>query len=229
MDVRAAVASRRSVRGFLDRPVDRAVLTKVLDAARRAPSGGNLQPWRLYALTGGPLAALKKLMVERVESGDGGDEREYAIYPPGLISPYRERRFRSGEQLYTALGIPRDDKAARRRWFARNYAFFGAPVGLFCYVDRRMGAAQWADLGSYLQTIMLLLRAEGLSSCPQEAWSVYHRTVAEVVGAPAELMLFCGMAVGWEDPGDPANAVRIDRAPLDEIVDFVGWDSEETT
>ncbi|TQM11390.1 nitroreductase [Pseudonocardia kunmingensis] len=229
MDVRDAVASRRSVRGFLDRPVDRAVLSRVLDAAGRAPSGGNLQPWRLYALTGGPLAVLKKLMVERVESGDGGDEREYAIYPPALTSPYRERRFRSGEQLYTALGISREDKAARRRWFARNYAFFGAPVGMFCYIDRRMGAAQWADLGMYLQTIMLLLRAEGLASCPQEAWSVHHRTVAEVVGAPAELMLFCGMAVGWEDVGNPANAVRIERAPLDEIVDFVGWGGEETT
>lgn len=227
MDVREAVLSRRSVRGFLDRPVDRDVLERVLDLARRAPSGGNLQPWRIHVLTGRPLAHLTKLMTERIESGGHADEQLYPIYPPGLHSPYRERRFRSGEQLYELVGIPREDKAARLHWFSRNYRFFDAPVGLFCYVDRRMGAAQWSDLGMYLQTVMLLLQEEGLASCPQEAWSLYHRTVAEVVGPSEEMMLFCGMAIGYEDPEEPANALRTERAPLAEIADFVGWDGEQ--
>jgi nitroreductase len=165
-------------------------------------------------------------MAERARPGSAGESPEYPVYPAGLASPYRERRFHSGEQLYGALGIAREDKAARLRWFARNYQFFGAPVGVFCYVDRRMGAAQWSDLGMFLQTVMLLLRREGLDSCPQEAWSRYHRTVAEVVRPPEELMLFCGMAIGVEDPDDPGNSVTIDRAPLTEVADFIGWDGE---
>lgn len=226
MKVSEAVRNRRSVRGFLDTPVDRAVIEQVLETASRAPSGGNLQPWRIVALAGSPLQELKKLMAERIESGGGSDESLYPIYPSHVSSPYRDYRFRNGEQLYGAVGIPREDKAARLKWFARNYEFFGAPVGLFCYVDKQMGSAQWSDLGMYLQSVMLLLQEQGLASCPQESWSRYHRTVAKTVGPPDEWMLFCGMAVGYEDPDEPANALRTERAPLAEFVTFLGWDAE---
>jgi nitroreductase len=219
IDVYSAVATRRAVRAFTDRPVPRDVLERVLTAASRAPSGGNLQPWHTYVLRGASLAELKKRTTERVAAGDPGDEREFEMYPPNLKPPYRERKLAAAEQRYTILGIPRDDKQARREAVAANWNCFGAPAALFCYIDRDMGFPQWADIGMYLQTIMLLLRAEGLHSCPQMAWSVYHRTVAEVLSPPDELMLFCGMSIGFEDP--TTNHVRIDRAPLAETVTFL--------
>jgi nitroreductase len=219
VDVYEAVASRRAVRGFTDKPVPRDVLERVLIAAARTPSGGNLQPWNSYVLTGVSLAEVKKHTAERVAAGDPGDEREFEIYPPDLKSPYCERRFAAGQQRYAALGISRDDTQARERAIAANWDCFGASAAVFCYIDRDMMSAQWADIGMYLQTIMLLLRAEGLHSCPQKAWSVYHATVAEVVSPPDELMLFCGMSIGYEDRA--ADHVRIDRAPLAETVTFL--------
>ena len=192
---------------------------RVLIAAARAPSGGNLQPWNTYVRTGASLAALKKRTAERVAAGDPGDEHEFEMYPPNLKSPYRERQFAAAEQRYTVLGIPRDDKQARQEAVAANWNCFGAPAALFCYIDRDMGSAQWVDLGMYLQTIMLLLRAEGLHSCPQMAWSVYRRSVAEIVSPPDELMLFCGMSIGVEDT--TTGHVRVDRAPLAETVTFL--------
>jgi nitroreductase len=219
MDVYEAVRTRRAVRGFTDEPVRGEVLARVLAAAARAPSGANLQPWHVYVLTGAPLAELKKRTAERVAAGDRGDEREYEMYPHELGSPYRERRFAAAAQRYAALGVRRDDKDGRARAVAANWACFGAPAALFCYIDRGMGRAQWADLGIYLQTVMLLFRAEGLHSCPQMAWSVYRRTVAAVVGPRDGLVLFCGMSVGFADPS--ATAVRIERAPLAETVTYL--------
>lgn len=207
------------MRAFTDQPVAAEVLERVLAAAARAPSGGNIQPWNSYVLTGASLAELKKRTSERVAAGDPGDERDFDIYPPDLRSPYRERRFAAGEQRYAALGIAREDKRARAEAVAGNWECFGAPAALLCYIDRDMGPAQWADVGIYLQTIMLLLRAEGLHSCPQKAWSVYHRTAAEVVSPPDGLVLFCGISIGFEDT--TANHVRIDRAPLAETVTFL--------
>jgi nitroreductase len=216
MDVYGAVASRRAVRSFTDDPVPSEVLRRVLVAATRAPSGGNLQPWHTYVLTGASLGEVKKRTAERLAAGDPGDEREFEMYPPELKSPYRERRSAASAQRYAALGIQREDEQARTAAVAANWDCFGAPAALFCYVDRGMGSAQWADIGMYLQTIMLLLRAEGLHSCPQMAWSVYRRTVAEVVSPPTGLVLFCGMSIGFEDT--TAEHARIDRAPLTETV-----------
>jgi nitroreductase len=219
LDVYEAVASRRAVRGFTDEPVPREVLERVLSAAARSPSGGNLQPWNTYVLTGAPLAELKKRIAERAASGDPGDEREYAMYPADLKSPYRERRAVAAGQRYAALGVPREDERARQRAIAANWDCFGAPALLLCYIDRDMGAAQWADVGMYLQTIMLLLRAEGLHSCAQMAWSVYRGTVAEVVSPPEGLVLFCGMSIGFEDA--TTRFARTDRAPFAETVTFL--------
>ncbi|MEJ8670373.1 nitroreductase [Streptomyces sp. NBC_01017] len=219
MDVYEAVTSRRAVRGFTDRQVPREVLARVLTAAAWTPSASNVQPWHAYVLTGAPLAELKKRAGERVVSGDPWDEPEYEQYPPDLKSPYRERRFAFGEQRYGGLGIPREDLEARQRAAAANWDCFGAPAALFCYLDRDMGPAQWSDVGMYLQTVMLLLRAEGLHSCTQMAWAKYRKTVAEVLAPPTELILFCGMSIGFEDVTvrDP----RTGRAPLDETVTFV--------
>ncbi|MGP3961067.1 nitroreductase [Nonomuraea sp. 3N208] len=219
MDVYEAVTSRRAVRGFTDRPVPIEALERVLSAAAWAPSGSNIQPWRVYVLTGEPLAELKKRAGERLAAGDPWDEREYEMYPAELKSPYRERRSAFGRERYGALGIARDDWEARQRAAAENWQCFGAPVALFLYIDRDMGPPQWADVGIYLQTVMLLLRAEGLHSCPQMAWSVYRKTVAEIVNPPDELILFCGMSIGFEDV--TMDYVRTGRAPLDDTVTFV--------
>ncbi|MGC0421795.1 nitroreductase [Embleya sp. AB8] len=219
MDVYEATATRRAVRGFTDRPVPKDALVRVLAAAARTPSGANLQPWNSYVLTGAKLAELKKRAGERVAANDPGDEREYDMYPPDLPPPYRDRRNAAAEQRYAALGIPRQDTRARAHEVAANWRCFGAPAALFCYLERGMGPAQWADTGMYLQTVMLLLRAEGLHSCPQMAWSVYRKTVAEIVSPPDDLILFCGLSIGYEDPATP-HAV-IDRAPATETVTFL--------
>ncbi len=221
MNLLDAIDSRISVRDFLPTPVDGAVIRRVLAAAARAPSGGNLQPWHLQVMAGATLDRLKALMRQRVVDAPDGEPRDYEVYPPSLWSPYRERRFQIGEDMYALLGIPRGDRPARLAWFARNYQFFGAPMALFCSVDRGMGAPQWSDLGMFLQTVMLLLRAEGLDSCAQECWSTYPQTIGGFLELPPERMLFCGMAIGHRNPAHPVNALVSRRAPLDEFATFL--------
>jgi len=147
---------------------------------------------------------------------------EYEVYPKSLKPPYRDYRFKNGEDLYGVLGIPRENKFARLNWFSNNFNFFGAPMGLFCLVDRQMGPPQWSDLGMYLQSLMLLLREAGVDSCPQECWSLFHQTVRTFLGAPEELMLFCGMAIGFEDQAAMVNSLRTERAPLEQFCRFIG-------
>ncbi len=221
MHVQEAVASRHSIRAFLPTPVDGDVIRRVLAAAARAPSGGNVQPWHIDVLAGESLAELRRHMQARLAAGET-EPAAYDIYPRELRSPWRERRFQVGEAMYARLGIPREDKAARRRWFANNYDFFGAPLALFCSVDRTMGSPQWSDLGMFLQTVMLLLRAEGLDSCPQECWALYPATVGSMLQLPPERMLFCGMAIGQRDPAHPVNALVSERAPAGEWLRFHG-------
>lgn len=220
MKVSEAVESRQSVRGFLDKPVDLAELNSILRLAARAPSGGNLQPWHIHIVAGAKMGALRALMRERVQAEPGGEGTEYPIYPAALASPYRDRRHAVGEAMYAQIGIARDDKAGRQAWFARNYQFFGAPVGLFCFIDRKHGPPQWSDCGMYLQTLMLLLREAGLDSCPQECWALYHRTIADFLGVSNDQMLFTGMSIGWKDEGEPANRLRATRAPAEEFLRF---------
>lgn len=220
MNIEEAVASRRSVRDFLPTPVPGDVIRRVLQQALRAPSGGNLQPWHLHVVGGERMDALKALMRERMHAPR--EESEYDIYPAELVAPYRDRRFAVGEAMYARLGIPREDKEARRRWFARNFQFFGAPLAIFCSVDRRMGPPQWSDLGMLLQTVMLLLRGEGLDSCAQECWAVYPRTIGQFLALPAEQMLFCGLAIGHARRDVPIDGLVTERAPLDEVAHFHG-------
>ena len=222
MTVTEAVLSRRSVRAFLDTPVPLPLIEAILTKASRAASGGNVQPWQLYVVTGDALRGFKGRMAQRLtESAEGDLPLEYHVYPQPLKAPYRDYRFKNGEDYYALAGIPREDKAARARFFANNYSFFGAPLALFCYVDRQMGPPQWSDLGMYLATVMLLLRESGLDSCAQECWSRYHRTVQDFLNPPDDWMLFSGMAIGYEDPNAPVNRMAADRAPLLEFCRFI--------
>jgi nitroreductase len=170
-------------------------------------------------VTGASLAELKRLAGARVAARDQWDEREYEMYPAALTAPYSERKSAFGAQRYGALGVARGDLEARQRAASGNWQFFGAPAALFCYIDRGMGRPQWSDVGMYLQTVMLLLRAEGLHSCPQMAWSVYRKTVAKVLSPPDGLILYCGMSIGYED--ETVAHPRTGRAPLDETVTFL--------
>ncbi len=225
MNVHEALASRRSVRDFLPTPVPGAVIRRVLSAAARSASGGNVQPWHIDVVAGERLDELKALMQRRLQevaTGAAPEPTEYDIYPKELVAPYRDYRFKLGEAMYATMGIPREDKASRLKWFARNYQFFGAPMALFCSIDRRMGPPQWSDLGMFLMSVMLLLREEGLDSCAQESWSVYPRTIAQIVGIPPERMLFCGMAIGRSNPDHPVNQMVSERAGLAEFATFQG-------
>ena len=221
MNVAEAVAARFSARAFLDQPVPTGQIRRILDRARRAPSGGNLQPWHVYVVAGRQLQQLIIRIGAAGAQHTRGEPREYNVYPPDLHEPYRSRRFKCGEDLYAALGIPREDKPARLHQFAKNLRGFGAPMVLFFSIDRAMGQNQWAHLGMFMQTIMLLAVEEGLHTCPQEAWSAFHQTVAEFIGLPDEQMFYCGMAIGHADLEHPINSWRTERAPLEDIARFL--------
>ncbi|NNE94714.1 MAG: nitroreductase [Acidimicrobiales bacterium] len=216
MDVRETIERRMSVRAYLPTGVPDGLIRELLTMASRAPSGGNVQPWKVYVVNGSSRDEIVKLARER-----GPEEPEYPIYPERLWEPYRTNRFKLGEAMYATMGIPREDKEARFRWFARNQEFFGASAGLFCFVDRGMNKPQWSDLGMFLQTFMLLAVDAGLDTCAQESWSLYPRTVSEFCNAPEELMLFCGMAIGYRDDNHPVNTLRSERVPVDEFATWV--------
>lgn len=220
MDVFEAVESRRAVRAFSDKPVPRESVERVLDAATRAPSSGNLQPWHMYVVAGEPLSSLKQQASARAAAGDPGDDRQYPMYPDPLTPPYGDRFAATAAQRYQALGIERDDPDRPRKIAGMNTRAFGAPIVMFCYIEPSMGPGQWADVGMYLQTVMLLLRAEGLHSCPQVMWTMFHQSIREMVHAAADHILVCGLSVGFED--DSVPRLRTGRAPLQETVTMVG-------
>ena len=220
MNVSEAIERRVSIRAFRPDPVEKALVSEILERAARAPSGGNLQPWRVYALTGAPLAELKAA----VAANPFGETPQYDVYPPHLWDPFRTRRYQNGEQLYEAIGIPREDKPARLRQLAKNGELFGAPVGIFFCLDRKLGPPQWADVGMYMQNVMLLAAERGLDTCPQEYWARYPETVARAVGLADDHMLFSGMALGYRDPDHPINRWRSTRDPADVWRHLKGFD-----
>ena len=224
MDVLDAVATRYSCRAFLPTPVPEATVRDILTRAARAPSGGNVQPWRVDALAGDKLEALKARVRARPELLPRGEGAEYDIYPRDLKEPYEIRRRQVGAALYQSIGVRREDRAGRYRQYARNFEFFGAPVGLLLSIDRSMGPPQWSDLGGYIQTVMLLARGYGLHTCGQEAWTHWHKTVYSLLDLPPNYILFCGLALGHADPDAAVNQWRAPREPLDAFASFAGFD-----
>jgi nitroreductase len=218
--VTEAMRSRHTCRAFIDRPVDPDLIYELLDSARLAPSGGNLQPWMVHVMSGDSLARFRAMMAPKIREFPLGRTAEYNVYPPNLLEPYRSRRFKVGEDMYALIGIGRDNRPARVGQFGRNYDFFGAPVGMFFFLDRCMGPPQWSDLGMFIQSLMLLARERGLETCAQEAWAAWHQDVSQFLGTPEELMLFCGLALGYGDPAAPINRLRSDRAAVNEFATF---------
>jgi len=216
--VSQAVAARHSVRAYLDKPVDPALLRQVLTKALRAPSNSNIQPWQVHLVTGDTLARLKAATADRAIFPPQFDHPAYPIYPDPLSETYKDRRFDCGERQYGARGIDRDDREGRLRYVYGNHQFFGAPAGLFLYAEPACGLSQWADLGIFLQTVMLLLKEEGLDSCAQISWAMVGQTVRQVLRVRPELMLYCGLAIGYADMSDPINQIATPRASFDDVV-----------
>jgi len=225
MDVFEAVDSRISCRAFLDKPVDQKIVRDLLQRAARAASGGNLQSWNVYALTGAPLAEFKQIVQNRIAKEDPRHTKsEYPIYPDPMFGAYKERREEHGIQLYGSLGIDRNDTAGRLVQYKKNFTFFDAPVALFLTIDRKLGPGQWADLGGYIHALAFLARGYGLDTCPQEAWARLYDTVGAFIKIPPNQMLFCGMAIGYGDRKHKANDFRSPRAELNEFCKFFGFD-----
>lgn len=220
MNVSEALATRKSVRAFKPDSVPRAVVEEILLKAARAPSGGNLQPWKVHVLLGEARDELVRRTKARMAVNPRGGTPEYHIYPPDLTEPYKTRRFRIGEAMYATMNIGRDDKIGRLAQFVRNWEFFGAPVGLVFSIDRQMQQGQWSDLGGFLQSIMLLAREYGLHSCAQEAWAPFHEVIREYLHVPQEEMIFCGMALGYADETAAINSLVSERAPISEWAVF---------
>jgi nitroreductase len=224
MDVREAVASRYSCRAFLPTPVPEKIVRDIVACAARAPSAGNMQPWYVYALSGSRIDELKAQMTPRMAAElPKGEGTDYTIYPEPLDGLYKARRFEVGELLYKAVSIPREDKPGRYKQYARNYQFFGAPVALFFAREKTHGPAQWADIGGYLQTVALLARGHGLHTCPQQAWVSFNLTIRSFLKLPDHLMVYSGMALGYEDSDAAINKWRSPRAALDSFATFDGF------
>ena len=223
MHVDEAIRSRKSVRRFLPTPVPESVVRHVLNVSARAPSGNNVQPWRVYVLAGEPRSRFCDAMLAAAAADPDCHQPEYAYYPTTWVEPYLERRRRCGFGLYATLGIARDDKAARERQMMRNYSFFDAPVGLLVTLDRRLNTGSFMDVGMFIQNIMVAARAQGLHTCAQAAFAWFHRVAREQLPMSDEEILVCGIALGHEDLQAPENAFITERAEAGEFASFHGF------
>ncbi|HID46679.1 MAG TPA: nitroreductase [Chromatiaceae bacterium] len=219
MNVIEAIESRISTRAYLDKPVGKDRIKKLLDAARWAPSGVNTQPWQVAVVQGEKLRQLSDAFLRRAEAGVK-PAPDYAYYPGEWVIPYKARRFRCGMDLYKALGIGREDKEKRRQAALDNYRFFGAPVSLFFFMDKALGKGSWLDMGMFIQSVMLAAREYGLGSCPQASTADYPDVVREKLGVPDQNLLLCGMALGYPDDTHPVNQYRTLREEVDA---FTSW------
>jgi len=217
MEVSEAVNSRQSIRAFTDQEVSDELIQRLLEKSARAASGGNLQPWKIFIINNETMINFLKFQ----EDWTDPETPAYDIYPENLTEPYKTSRYEVGAEMYSILDIDRDDKEGRFKQMLENFKFFGAPSAFFCFVDRQMGRPQWSDLGMFLQNFMLLAKEAGLDTCPQEAWAIKQESVTAFVKAPDELMLFCGMAVGYKDDKAKINKLRTQRRPFEDWATFV--------
>ena len=217
MEVSEAVNSRQSIRAFTDQEVSDELIQRLLEKSARAASGGNLQPWKIFVINNETMINFLKFQ----EDWTDPETPAYDIYPENLSEPYKTSRYEVGAEMYSILDIDRDDKEGRFKQMLENFKFFGAPSAFFCFVDRQMGRPQWSDLGMFLQNFMLLAKEVGLDTCPQEAWAIKQESVTAFVEAPDELMLFCGMAIGYKDDEAKINKLRTERRPFEDWATFV--------
>lgn len=221
--VDAAITSRRSIRAFLPTPVAREDVESILEVAARAPSGTNTQPWKVYVLTGAAKERLSSqvLRAHNDPALSRQHAEEYAYYPREWVAPYIDRRRKVGWDLYALLGLTRDNKSGMHAQHGRNYTFFDAPVGMIFTIDRIMEQGSWLDYGMFLQNIMIAARARELDTCPQAAFTQYHKIIAEVLQLPPNEMVVCGMSLGYADSGKIENTLVTEREPVSKFVKFI--------
>jgi nitroreductase len=219
-----AIISRRSLRAFLPRPVPREMIAEILDAAARAPSGTNMQPWRGYVLVGEAKAKLCAAVQAVFDAEEPGHRQEVQYYPTEFFEPYLSRRRKVGWELYGMLGIARGENAKMRAQHRRNFQFFDAPVGMVFTINRGLATGSWLDYGMFLENVMVAARARGLDTCAQAAWTHYHKAMRPVLGMAEEEVVVCGMALGWADPDAPENRLATERVGSDRFMDWRGFD-----
>jgi nitroreductase len=219
MDVFEALATRRSIRAFRPDPVPRAVVERILDAAAQAPSGSNIQPWRVIVLSGAARERLCSALLEAHARGER-PEPDWHYYPRTWREPWLSRRRRLGWALYGLLGIQRGDTARMAAQHARNFTFFDAPVGLIFTLSHDLERGSWLDAGMFLQSVMLAARGLGLHTCPQAAFNEHHDVVRRVLGIPASETILCGMALGHADETAPVNDLRAERVRASTFAEF---------
>jgi nitroreductase len=210
------------MRQFLPKPVPKEMVAKLLELGARAPSGTNVQPWKVYALVGEAKAALSAAIMKKFENGEK-ESREYDYYPKVWEEPWLSRRRKVGKGLYSALGIPKEDKEGMHRQTARNILFFDAPVGLIITMDRRFGLGMFMDIGLFMGNIMTAARARGLDTCPQAFFADYPVTIRASLGIGDNEIVVCGMALGYADPAAPANTLVTEREPVESFAEFRGF------
>jgi nitroreductase len=221
--VTRAISERRSARAYLSRPIPADLVRDIIEIARRTPSSSNMQPWRLSVMAGADLDRLRGAVRQRLAANPAAEGSEYKIYAANLKDPYNRRRIKCAEDLYGTIGISRDNKMARLMQFAKNFDFYGAPVGMILSIDRSMEQGQWADVGMFLQSILLLAQERGLAACPQAAWAAMHKTVRAHLALPDEYIVFCGISLGYADLSQPINGLVTERASFDEIAELRGF------
>ncbi len=223
MRVSEALSRRTSTRAFLQRDIEPEKLWRILDAARHAPSGVNTQPWQVAAVTG---PAKQQLQQRLEEAFRRGEERrmDYQYYPVQWQEPYKSRRIECGLQLYSSLGITRQDKERRQEQWAANYRAFDAPAALFFFIDPSLETGSYMDYGMFLMAVMLMAVEEGLATCPQAALGEYPRLVKDILGYPEHLLLLGGMAIGYVDGAAAINQYRTPREPVESFTRFFGND-----
>jgi len=219
-----AIASRRSVRAFLQTPVPRAAIEEILDISARAPSGTNMQPWRGHVLCGAARDSLCAAVQQVFDAEEPGHKHEVQYYPDEFFEPYLSRRRKVGWELYGKLGIARGEAAKMRAQHRRNFQFFDAPVGIIFTIHRRLATGSWLDYGMFLENVMIAARARGLDTCAQAAWTHYHKVIRTVLGLAEEEVVVCGLALGYADPDAPENALETERTPSAEYVTWRGFD-----
>lgn len=216
--VRRVVMGRKSVRGFLPTPVPAETVRTILREGARAASGTNTQPWRVHVALGAARDRLCAAVTEAASSGP--QQHEYRYSPPELPEPYLSRRRKVGFDLYGLAGIARGDMEGRKRQALKNYSLFGAPVGLFFTMERRLEMGSWIDIGMLMQNVMIIARTHGLETCPQAAWIYHGPAVHKALSIPDDEVLISGMALGYADWSAPENALQTERAPVEEFAVF---------
>ncbi|MDA0342453.1 MAG: nitroreductase [Proteobacteria bacterium] len=218
--VEEAISQRRSLRGFLPTPVPRETIERILYLAGRAPSGTNTQPWTGHVLTGAALKRLTDGLMVAANDPNEVKEAEQPYYPPRFFDPYLARRRKVGWDLYGLLGIKKGDFEKTKAQHDRNMTFFDAPVGLIFTIHRDLKIGSWLDFGMFLENVMILARSHGLETCPQAAFSSFHKTIRQQVDIGDEFVVVCGMAIGHADWSRPECALITDREPVSSFISF---------